>query len=96
MKKIKNDLEKTNGKKVYIIFNNDNKKVKLGTGKNIYLSKGHIKNMINGIKKHDKLTREMTEDIFKVKLEKKNICDGLKVVEYELKPTGKEFDLNEL
>lgn len=41
-------------------------------------------------------SRKMTEDLFKVKLEEKNICDGLRVVEYELKPTGKEIDLNEL
>lgn len=95
------DKEKYINKKVYIVFNAEGERIAIGNGKNIYITKGHITSSITHQLKYEKNyarydnydSKELIEKKAKESLEKR--YKGFKVVEYELKPTGKEIDLNE-
>lgn len=67
--------------KVYLVFNKDGERVAIGNNKAIYTNKGHIKSSLTHQLKY------YPKNKFKQKF------GGFKVKEYELKETGKTFDI---
>ena len=74
----KDDIEKYNGKKVYMVFNENGDRTAVGNGKNIYLSKGHIKGSLNQQKRYCDI-----EEKYK----------GFKIVTYKLIEIEEKIDL---
>jgi hypothetical protein len=81
-----NDIEKYKNKKVYIVFDEKGNRKAIGNGKNIYISKAHIKGSLTQQAKY--CLHDGIEELIKR-------FTGYTIRTYELKDTGEEITIED-